>query len=265
MGLIDRVMSWVSQNPLLAAAIAGTALLLLLMVIVFVVLLIRRRSPVEEAAWDEAAPAPWPAEQLQAGVDFGGVPTRPTPTVGPAVPAPPLAGTEVAPKVSPGQAMPERVPPPLAAFSPPPPPQAAPERVPPAPAPAPSGAPPPPAKVEAGEPAAGRTLLIERKPKIKVVGFLVDRKKPSRRFDVDKRTVTIGRAPGNTIVLDHPTVSRQHATIKLEDGVFRLYDLGSANGTYVADKRVREPVALEDGMTVRFGELEFTFKRMSLE
>jgi pSer/pThr/pTyr-binding forkhead associated (FHA) protein len=41
--------------------------------------------------------------------------------------------------------------------------------------------------------------------------------------------------------------------------------LGSTNGTFVEDDRVREPVALQDGMTVRFGEVAFIFKVVSLE
>ena len=72
-----------------------------------------------------------------------------------------------------------------------------------------------------------------------------------------------GRAPGNHLVVDHPTVSRQHATIKLEGEDYRVYDLGSANGTFVQDQRVRDPIVLQDGVIVRFGEVEFIFKRVS--
>jgi len=72
------------------------------------------------------------------------------------------------------------------------------------------------------------------------------------------------RAPGNHRVVDHPTVSRQHATIKLEGEEYRVYDLGSGNGTFVQDQRVRDPIVLQDGEMVRFGEVEFIFKRVSL-
>ena len=77
--------------------------------------------------------------------------------------------------------------------------------------------------------------------------------------------MTVGRALGNDLIVDHPTVSRQHATIKLEGEEFRLYDLGSANGTFVNDQRLRDPMVLQDGMIVRFGEAEYIFKRISLE
>jgi pSer/pThr/pTyr-binding forkhead associated (FHA) protein len=98
-----------------------------------------------------------------------------------------------------------------------------------------------------------------------VVGLLVDRKHPERRFDIAKPTVTIGRTQSADVVIDHNTVSRQHATIKLEEGQFRLYDLGSTNGTFLGQQQVREPVTLEDGATVRFGEVECVFKIVSLD
>jgi pSer/pThr/pTyr-binding forkhead associated (FHA) protein len=107
-------------------------------------------------------------------------------------------------------------------------------------------------------------VIIQRGPKLKVLGRLVDKKESGRRFDIDKPTVTIGRAPGNNFVVEHATVSRQHAVIKREGEDLRLYDLGSANGTFVNDKRVREPVALQDGDTVRLGEAELIFKRVVL-
>jgi FHA domain len=177
------------------------------------------------------------------------------PTVSPAVPgAPTSAGTQPAPSTPPmpsvGPALFQPVPPKF-------PPMSAPFQ------PASGGGRPSEAPVT--PPTSGSTVLIQRGPKMKVLGMLVDKKQTSRRFDIGKPAVTIGRAPGNDLIVDHPTVSRQHATIKLEGEAFRLFDLGSANGTFVNDQRVRDPIALEDGMTVRFGEAEYVFKRIALE
>jgi pSer/pThr/pTyr-binding forkhead associated (FHA) protein len=122
-----------------------------------------------------------------------------------------------------------------------------------------------PSEAPVTPPTSGKTVVIQRGPKMKVLGILVDKKQSSRRFDIDKPSVTVGRAPGNDLIVDHPTVSRQHATIKVEGPDFRLFDLGSANGTFVNDERLRDPVVLEDGATVRFGEAEYIFKRVSLE
>ena len=76
--------------------------------------------------------------------------------------------------------------------------------------------------------------------------------------------MTIGRGQDSDVMIEHPTVSRQHAAIKLEGDQFRLYDLGSSNGTFVGEQRVREPVTLDDGDRVRFGAVEFVFKVVSL-
>merc|ERR1711879_824408 len=58
------------------------------------------------------------------------------------------------------------------------------------------------------------------------------------------------------VILQHPSISRQHAVILHgKSGNMYLMDLGSSHGTYVNDRRLdgeqREP--LRDGDTVKFG------------
>lgn len=57
-------------------------------------------------------------------------------------------------------------------------------------------------------------------------------------------------------------VSRKHAKITLEDGVYRVHDLGSSNGTYVLhDDFTRvEEAEIEDGMEIALGNARFVFK-----
>lgn len=66
------------------------------------------------------------------------------------------------------------------------------------------------------------------------------------------RPFTVGRDPGNDIILRDPKVSRHHAEIVFERGFFVLHDLASANGTYVNGKRVRV-APLTHGAKVRMG------------
>src|SRR5213076_932750 len=66
------------------------------------------------------------------------------------------------------------------------------------------------------------------------------------------RPFTVGRDPGNDIILRDPKVSRHHADIVFERGFFVLHDLASANGTYVNGKRVRV-APLTHGAKVRMG------------
>jgi ABC transport system ATP-binding/permease protein len=56
--------------------------------------------------------------------------------------------------------------------------------------------------------------------------------------------VTIGRAPDNDLVLDHPGVSNHHAVLTPEPGGHRLHDIGSSNGTAIGHpaNRVQEAV-----------------------
>ena len=56
---------------------------------------------------------------------------------------------------------------------------------------------------------------------------------------------SIGRAPGNTIVLDEPHVSRHHTVVRVnESGTYLISDLGSSNGTYLNARRVLLPERL---------------------
>jgi pSer/pThr/pTyr-binding forkhead associated (FHA) protein len=75
------------------------------------------------------------------------------------------------------------------------------------------------------------------------------------------RPFTVGRDPGNDIILRDPKVSRHHAEIIFERGFFVVHDLSSANGTYINSKRVRV-APLTHGAKMRMGN---TYGRFSEE
>jgi hypothetical protein len=70
--------------------------------------------------------------------------------------------------------------------------------------------------------------------------------------EIGAEPVTIGRDPGQGIVIDNEVVSRRHATIFLRDGEYVLRDEGSTNGTFVNNRKIKEQV-LRDGDTVELG------------
>ena len=70
----------------------------------------------------------------------------------------------------------------------------------------------------------------------------------------------IGRDEDCTVVLDFAGVSRHHATITIERGRFVLEDLGSKNGTWKNETRVRQAVDLRDGDFIRVGGVPLTFR-----
>jgi NADH:ubiquinone reductase (H+-translocating) len=78
-----------------------------------------------------------------------------------------------------------------------------------------------------------------------------------RSFEVGAGGATLGRAAENSIVLADPRLSRHHARVTLEDGVFWLADLGSANGTAVNGHRLQAPHPLKSGDMVDLGQSRF--------
>src|SRR5205814_8807532 len=64
-------------------------------------------------------------------------------------------------------------------------------------------------------------------------------------------TASIGRSEKNDIQIAERHVSRQHAVITFRDGVFMISDMGSANGTFVNDRRLTDPFPLAHGDIIR--------------
>ncbi|MFD0412704.1 FHA domain-containing protein [Streptomyces sp. NPDC127108] len=67
----------------------------------------------------------------------------------------------------------------------------------------------------------------------------------------------IGRDPANGLRLSHDTVSRLHAELSAQGGMWVLRDLGSTNGTSVNGRRVIGAAVVQAGDQVSFGSLSF--------
>ena len=67
--------------------------------------------------------------------------------------------------------------------------------------------------------------------------------------------VVIGRATDAELHVNHASVSRRHATIRVDDGIVRIADLGSHNGTRVNGEQVTETRTLASGDVVTVGDL----------
>lgn len=82
-----------------------------------------------------------------------------------------------------------------------------------------------------------------------------------QRFELSVARSVMGRHPDCEIVLDDGAVSRHHAEILAENGVFRINDLGSRNRTYVNDQDIRDQAhALSHGDRITICELTFLFQ-----
>lgn len=73
--------------------------------------------------------------------------------------------------------------------------------------------------------------------------------------------VLLGRAPSCTLVLDDDYSSSRHARIYPQNGQWFVEDLGSTNGTFVADQRVEAPTPLPTGTPVRVGQSVLELQR----
>ncbi len=76
---------------------------------------------------------------------------------------------------------------------------------------------------------------------------------PGRRFPLDDLNSIIGRQPDAAIYLESLAVSRHHARIVCENGVYFVEDTGSSNGTYVNGHKIAGRVPLGERDTLQIG------------
>jgi ABC transport system ATP-binding/permease protein len=79
----------------------------------------------------------------------------------------------------------------------------------------------------------------------------------TRMLSMDaEESITVGRAPDNTITFDHPLISRYHAMIERLGTRRRIKDLKSTNGVFVNGQRIDGEAWLSDGDEVHIGPLK---------
>lgn len=74
---------------------------------------------------------------------------------------------------------------------------------------------------------------------------------------------TIGRAPDNDVVLDHPTVSNHHARLSWSAASLVVEDLSSANGTFVDGQRIKA-ARTRPGAEVHIGQVALPWSHEGL-
>jgi hypothetical protein len=81
-----------------------------------------------------------------------------------------------------------------------------------------------------------------------------------RTFPLRGDEVHVGRDSANTIALNDPDVSRQHALLIIGAAGHRILDLNSTNGTQVNGGRISE-TRLKPGDLITVGSTSFTYER----
>ncbi len=82
---------------------------------------------------------------------------------------------------------------------------------------------------------------------------------PSGAEPVAPKVWTIGRSSRADLRIDQESVSRKHAQVVGLQKDFELVDLGSTNGTYVNDRRVKGKRRLKHGDLIKFGRTVVKF------
>ena len=106
---------------------------------------------------------------------------------------------------------------------------------------------------------SNKTRVMHTKPSAIAWLAITGGRDAGRDFRLGAST-NIGRdSSQNDIIIDDVYVSAVHARIRVENGVFYLYDLASTNRTFVNGERV-ERMMLRDGDTITLGETTLRFK-----
>src|SRR6516165_5196546 len=88
---------------------------------------------------------------------------------------------------------------------------------------------------------------------------LVNTDKAGSSYPLAQSGVKVGKAPDNDLVIDHPTVSRNHLIVRRQGDRFLVQDLGSTNGTFIDGAQVREAY-LRPGALLEVGDVQLRFQ-----
>lgn len=81
-----------------------------------------------------------------------------------------------------------------------------------------------------------------------------------KTIESDKNEIMIGRNAENDIVIENLAVSKQHARIVKQDGVYYIEDLNSTNGTYLNKIRItKKDLKNSDNIIIGKHSLEIHF------
>ena len=81
---------------------------------------------------------------------------------------------------------------------------------------------------------------------------------------LEKDRITLGRGASCDVVLDHASISSEHAALELCDGGYRLRDLASTNGVRVNGAKV-SAADLKHGDRFELGSLAFRYVAVERE
>jgi len=98
------------------------------------------------------------------------------------------------------------------------------------------------------------TALPGEKPKL----IIINGPKPGQIVNLEEGETIIGRSETATIMVDEPSVSREHGKIVLEENYCQILDMGSSNGVKINGVQIKEHY-LSHGDTIELGNILIRF------
>jgi pSer/pThr/pTyr-binding forkhead associated (FHA) protein len=106
------------------------------------------------------------------------------------------------------------------------------------------------------------TVIIHKNPPSLAYLFWANGVRRGDHVMLREEGSTIGRTGAAEVALDDPTVSDEHARIRLEAGSWYLYDLASSNAVLVGGEPVhRHALADKDRLQIGMTQLVFRLVR----
>lgn len=115
----------------------------------------------------------------------------------------------------------------------------------------------PPAPPRQHTVAAGRTARRSSARKLVVTSGPL----AGTALGLDDVPITFGRAEGCTVVLSDDYVSNEHARLIPAGDRWLLEDLGSTNGTYLAERKITDRTPVPLGAPIRLGRTVLELRR----
>jgi len=106
----------------------------------------------------------------------------------------------------------------------------------------------------------GEVTPVDRRPRARPSDFHCRLSWGDREIALAEGENVLGRDPEVAVWIDLNSVSRRHARVVVADGVARLEDLGSRNGTLVNGERVSSPRPLANGDRIKIGAASLVFR-----
>ena len=106
----------------------------------------------------------------------------------------------------------------------------------------------------------GELTAVDRRPKDRSGDFHCRLSWGDREIALVEGENVLGRDPDVAVWIDLNSVSRRHARVVVADGVARLEDLGSRNGTLVNGEPVTSERPLANGDRIKIGAASLVFR-----